>query len=62
MVLIKKNKKVVKTSRGYRLRLSTHRLIDKIQIILNSDQDTAVTKACRYYYKILNKKNYENIK
>lgn len=54
MVLIKKNTKTEKTSRGYRLRLSTHRLIDKIQIILNADQDTAVTKACRHYYKILN--------
>lgn len=57
MVLIKKNKKPEKKSKGYRLRISTHRLIDRIQIILNVDQDTAVTKACRYYYKILNQKH-----
>ncbi len=55
MVLINRKNKAKKTSKGYRLKVSTHRLIDKIQIILNADQDTVITRACRAYYKSLNK-------
>lgn len=58
MVLISKQKKVstAKTSKGYRLKISTHKLIDKIQLMLSADQDTVITKACRLLYKELNKK------
>ncbi len=57
MVLISRKKKTEKISKGYRLKISTHKLIDKIQIILNADQDTVITQACRAYYKSLNKIN-----
>ncbi len=56
MVLIKKIK-VEKISKGYRLKKTTHELIDKMQIILKVDQDTIVTKACRMYYRELKNNN-----
>lgn len=55
MALIKKTKKNNKTSKGYRLKISTHRLIDKLQFMLNADQDTVITKACRMLYGELNR-------
>ncbi len=54
MVLIRKIK-TKKYSKGYRLKNTTHKLIDKIQIILNADQDTVITKACEKLYKELKK-------
>jgi hypothetical protein len=47
--------KAEKTSKGYRLNISTHKLIDKIQIILNADQNTVITKACKKLYSELKK-------
>jgi len=55
MVLIIKHKSE-KTSKGYRLKVSTHRLIDKIQTIMKADQDKVITTACRKLYKELRKK------
>lgn len=55
MALIRKNKKNIKTSKGYRLKVSTHKLIDKIQFMLEADQDTVITKACRLLYNELKK-------
>lgn len=55
MTLIKKTKKNNKTSKGYRLKLTTHRLIDKLQFMLNADQDTVITKACRMLHNDLKK-------
>lgn len=52
MVLILKNK-TAKTSKGYRLNVSTHKLIDKMQLILKADQNTIITKACKMLYKEL---------
>jgi hypothetical protein len=42
--------KIVKRTRGYRLKPSTHALIVKIQEILQSDQDEAIAGACSMYY------------
>lgn len=55
MALIRKNKKKIKTSKGYRLKVSTHKLIDKMQFMLEADQDTVITKACRLLYNELKK-------
>lgn len=55
MALIKKNIKHIKTSKGYRLKVSTHKLIDKLQFMLEADQDTVITKACRMLYNELKK-------
>jgi len=54
MVLILKHK-TEKISKGYRLKKSTHKLIDKIQVILKADQDTVVTKACKLLYREVTK-------
>lgn len=48
-----------KISKGYRLKPSTHKLIDKLQVMLSADQDTVITKACKLLYKEL-KKNINN--
>lgn len=39
-----------KISRGYRLRSSTHKIIAKLQMYLEEDQDTVITNACIMYY------------
>ena len=49
-------KKSVKISKGYRLKPSTHKIIYKIQALINGDQDEAIAKACRKYYTELKKK------
>jgi ribosomal protein S24E len=57
MVYIKR-RKYEKISKGYRLKPSTHKLIDKLQVMLNADQDTVVTRACKILYKELKNKIY----
>ncbi len=42
-----------KISKGYRLKPSTHKLIDKIQAMLNANQDAVITRACKSLYKEL---------
>jgi len=54
MVLIIKNK-TEKTAKGYRLKKTTHKLIDKMQLLMKADQDTVITKACKMLYKQLEK-------
>ena len=54
MVLIIKNKSE-KTAKGYRLKKTTHKLIDKLQMLMKADQDTVITKACKMLYKQLAK-------
>ena len=51
-------KKVIKISKGYRLKPSTHKVIHKIQELISGDQEMAVGYACRKYYRelILKKK------
>jgi hypothetical protein len=58
MVMIIKKRKSGKISKGYRLKQSTHKLIDKMQTIMNANQDTVITKACKMLYnEILNRKH-----
>jgi hypothetical protein len=45
-----------KIAKGYRLKPSTHKLIDKLQVMLSADQDTVITKACKLLYKELKNK------
>lgn len=59
MVLILK-RKTEKTAKEYRLKRSTHRLIDKMQVIMKADQDTVITKACKLLYKDLEDKKTNN--
>jgi hypothetical protein len=56
MVLIAKPKSK-KFSKGYRLRPSTHKLIDKLQVMMKADQDTVINKACKMLYKELKQPN-----
>jgi len=57
MVLILKHK-TEKIAKGYRLKKSTHKLIDKIQVILKADQDTVITKACKMLYREVSNGNH----
>jgi hypothetical protein len=52
-VRINKKIKFEKISKGYRLKASTHKLIDRMQKLMNANQDTIITKACRMLYKEL---------
>ncbi len=45
-----------KISKGYRLRLSTHRKIKALQESLNCSQDAVISRALRYYTRKLNGK------
>ena len=49
-----------KISKGYRLSPATHELIYRIQYLLNSDLDTAISRACQRYYRQLVRKNSIN--
>ena len=60
MVLILKHK-VKKIAKGYRLKASTHKLIDKLQVILNADQDTVITRACKLLYREVTKANTKTL-
>ncbi|HEY3250448.1 MAG TPA: hypothetical protein VGK25_04965 [Ignavibacteria bacterium] len=55
---ISAKKDSTKRSKGYRLKISTHRLIDRMQEILQCSQDQVITTACRKFYNdiISNKK------
>jgi hypothetical protein len=53
-------KKLNKKSKGYRLRNSTHKLIDKMQEMLQCSQDDIVTDACKMFYEDLKKNNNNN--
>jgi hypothetical protein len=44
-------KKQVKIARGYRLLPQTHKKILKIQKLLNSDSEKAISTACAYFIK-----------
>lgn len=45
---LKKNEKV---SKGYRLRPKTHKMICRIQKLLNADYDDTLTKICLVFMK-----------
>ncbi len=45
-----------KKSRGYRLKLSTHSLIDELEKLMNTSKDVVITEAVSILYKKVNKK------
>ena len=45
--------KTEKTAKGYRLKNSTHKLINEMKLILNADKDTVISDACKLLYKEL---------
>ena len=49
-----KKKNGSKTSKGYRLKDSTHDMIEKIQLLINGSKDTVISRAVRLYYKQIN--------
>jgi hypothetical protein len=49
-----KKKYNLKTSKGYRLKDSTHSLIEKIQLLINGSKDTVISRAVRLYYNQIN--------
>jgi len=49
-----------KISKGYRLKPETHEKIKKVKIILDSDTDYALNKACEKLLKEI--ENYKTIK
>jgi len=54
-------KKTSKVPKGYRLKPSTHKLINRIQEIIQADQDKAISSACRMYYRELLKRSQHSI-
>ncbi|MBK9331636.1 MAG: hypothetical protein IPM96_04325 [Ignavibacteria bacterium] len=44
----------MKTAKGYRLKNSTHDLIEKIQLMINVNKDTIITRAVKLYYTEVN--------
>lgn len=50
-------KKELRTSKGYRLKVSTHNLIKSLQELTQYDTDTVITESCLLMYrKILNER------
>lgn len=45
-----------KISRGYRLKLTTHSLIDELEKLMNTSKDVVITEAISILYKKVNKK------
>jgi hypothetical protein len=54
-------KKVNKVPKGYRLKPSTHRLIGKIQEMMQADQDKVISSACRKFYFELKEKSTKSL-
>lgn len=50
-----------KTAKGYRLKPSTHRLINKLSEFLLADHDEVISKACRKLYKELKTNHLKNL-
>lgn len=44
----------LKTSRGYRLKNSTHSLIERIQLITHGSKDIVISRAVKLYYNEIN--------
>ncbi|MBK8982933.1 MAG: hypothetical protein IPM38_11565 [Ignavibacteria bacterium] len=49
-----KKKTAGKISKGYRLRKSTHLLIEKIQNIICENKDVVITRSLKLYYSQIN--------
>ena len=50
-----------KISKGYRLKLSTHQLIGKVKIMLDTNNDKVLTMACEMLYRKLSLKNNKKL-
>lgn len=51
----------LKTSKGYRLRLSTHAMIKSLQELIGSDADGVITQSCILLYKQIIEKKEEDL-
>ena len=51
----------LKTSKGYRLKISTHAMIKGLQELTGSDADLVITKSCILFYKQLLESKEQNI-
>lgn len=60
-MIINKKKNVSKTSKGYRLKDSTHSLIEKIQLLINGSKDIVVSRAVRLYYNQINNERKNSV-
>ena len=52
-----KKKVSSKTAKGYRLKNSTHKLIEKIQQLINGSKDTVISRAVKLYYIKISNEN-----
>lgn len=50
----------LKTSKGYRLKLSTHAMIKSLQELTGGDADVVITQSCILLYKQILEKKEEN--
>jgi len=50
----------IKTSKGYRLKLSTHSMIKSLQELSGSDADSVITQSCLLLYKQILEKKEKN--
>ncbi|HWA05439.1 MAG TPA: hypothetical protein VG961_02745 [Ignavibacteria bacterium] len=55
-------KKELRTSKGYRLKLSTHNLIKSLQELTSNDADTVITESLLLMYKKVLAEKESNIK
>lgn len=51
----------IKTSKGYRLKLSTHSMIKSLQALIGSDADGVITQSCLLFYKKVIKEKEQNL-
>lgn len=61
MISININKHDEKKSRGYRLKLSTHNLIDELEKLMNTSKDVIITEAISMLYKKVKRKIKKNV-
>ncbi len=55
-------KKELRTSKGYRLKVSTHNLIKSLQELTRNDADTVITESILLMYKKVLAEKESNIK
>ncbi len=51
----------LKTSKGYRLKLSTHAMIKSLQELTGNDADSVITQSCILLYRQIIGKKEENL-
>ncbi len=55
------NNNELKTSKGYRLKISTHAMIKSLQELTGGDADGVITRSCILLYKQIIEKKEENL-